>query len=45
MHGAQGRSNYYPASARQPISALTAFKEFLPTGSHLPPGWRGAYVD
>ena len=25
----------YPGSARLPISVLTAFKEFLPTGTHL----------
>ena len=38
------RSNYYPGSARQPILVLTAFKEFIPTGSHLTPGWRVANV-
>ena len=39
------RSNYYPGSARQPNSALTAFKELLPTGTHLTPGWKVANVD
>ena len=44
---------YIPGSARLPISLLTAFKEFLPTGTHsyeyeyeyLTPGWRVANLD
>ena len=44
MQGGQGPP-ILPGCARLPISALTAFKEFLPTGTHLKPGWRVANVD
>ena len=38
MHGAQGAPTITPALQGSRNSALTAFKKFLPTGTHLTPG-------